>query len=361
MAYQVKLHELGLTIVVDYKALPIVAGGLAGDNTLAISDDGINWTGLGTDIFTGACHDIAYNGDMLVAVGESSAGAGVLAHSYDGISWITDSSPLGGALYTVCWSSELKIWVIGGEPLIDGSDKYSTAFSYTGTWWTAADDPTQFATACHNIAWDGEVFLATGILNDDPLYSSVDGINWTEVTTWDELFASGPGRKLGTAYGWMMGGTSSITYPTTLALFDLDSAVDWGKTLFESQCNALAYDDDGLVVAGGVGTNTLAYAAASDVSSEGAWTGLGLIGLGGVSDISFGSDASQNPIWISIGWGTEARPYELAYSYNGIDWESVSEEEFLFNIGYCVCAGEEHYVELITALLDAYGPRVWMM
>ena len=54
-----------------------------GTNSIAFSYDSINWSGLGTSIFTTG-YDIAYNGTLWVAVGK---GTHSIAYSYDGINW----------------------------------------------------------------------------------------------------------------------------------------------------------------------------------------------------------------------------------------------------------------------------------
>jgi hypothetical protein len=53
-------------------------------NTIAYSDDGINWSGLGKTIFTTRGNGIAWNGTRWVAVGE---GTNKIAYSSDGKIW----------------------------------------------------------------------------------------------------------------------------------------------------------------------------------------------------------------------------------------------------------------------------------
>jgi hypothetical protein len=55
-----------------------------GTNSIAYSSDGINWTGLGTTIFSGAGYGVEWNGTRWVAVGN---GINIIAYSSDGITW----------------------------------------------------------------------------------------------------------------------------------------------------------------------------------------------------------------------------------------------------------------------------------
>ena len=61
-----------------------VAGMESPSNTLAYSYDGINWTGLGSTIFTAHCNFVKYGGGMWVAAG---TGTNNVAYSNDGINW----------------------------------------------------------------------------------------------------------------------------------------------------------------------------------------------------------------------------------------------------------------------------------
>ena len=53
-------------------------------NTIAYSSDGIDWIGLGKDIFSTSGQGVAWNGTRFVAVGE---GTNTIAYSSDGITW----------------------------------------------------------------------------------------------------------------------------------------------------------------------------------------------------------------------------------------------------------------------------------
>jgi hypothetical protein len=62
-----------------------VAVGQGTTNTIAYSNDGITWIGLGLTLFTTIGYDITWNGTRFVAVGEGLTHT--IAHSTDGITW----------------------------------------------------------------------------------------------------------------------------------------------------------------------------------------------------------------------------------------------------------------------------------
>ena len=64
-----------------------------GTNTIAYSYDGINWTGLGSTIFSLYGTGIAWNGTMWVATG---TGTNSTAYSYVGFNWTGVTSFSGG-------------------------------------------------------------------------------------------------------------------------------------------------------------------------------------------------------------------------------------------------------------------------
>jgi hypothetical protein len=103
-----------------------VAGG-QGTNTIAYSDDGINWTGLGTTIFNFSVQDISWNGTMWVAVSFDSLNT--IAYSYNGINW----TGIGTTIFSTAgrgigWNGTM--WVAGGQGI------NTIAYSYNGINWT---------------------------------------------------------------------------------------------------------------------------------------------------------------------------------------------------------------------------------
>jgi len=94
-----------ITIYSSAKEPLLVAGG-QGLNTLAYSYDGLNWTALGTTIFSFACYYVLWNGTMFVAVGETNT----MAYSYNGISWtVISSPPVTGAGVALGWNGSMCV------------------------------------------------------------------------------------------------------------------------------------------------------------------------------------------------------------------------------------------------------------
>jgi hypothetical protein len=107
----------------------------SGTNTIAYSNNGINWTGLGATIFTTSGIAVEYSEplNMWVAVG---SGTNTLAYSYDGINW----TGLGTTFFSnggtgVSYSNVLNMWsAIGGGTI-------NSAYSYDGVNWIASSSP----------------------------------------------------------------------------------------------------------------------------------------------------------------------------------------------------------------------------
>jgi hypothetical protein len=63
-----------------------VAGGADSTNTLAYStDNGVNWTGLGTLVFPSSCNSVTY--DAALGLWVAGGGLAKLAVSPDGLNW----------------------------------------------------------------------------------------------------------------------------------------------------------------------------------------------------------------------------------------------------------------------------------
>ncbi len=101
-----------------------VAGGIDGGvgNTLAYSPDGISWTGLGSNIFTGACNSVAFSVSQSRFVAVGNGARNVVAYSSDGVLW----TGLGSILFStgtsggwgVIYSEQLGNWACVGDGII---------------------------------------------------------------------------------------------------------------------------------------------------------------------------------------------------------------------------------------------------
>ena len=292
-----------------------------GFSTIAYSIDGINWIGLGANIFSNIGYGVAWNGTMWVAVGN---GGNSIAYSYDGINWTgaTNSTSIfssGGN--EIAWNGTM--WVAAGA----GTN--SIAYSYDGINWTGVTNSTSIFTGYGtSIAWNGTMWVAVGYETNSIAYS-YDGINWTGVPNSTDLFVLG-------GYGVAFNNRRQhqIIFPTDIVVgvgsynastgtnaiaYSYDKGTTWtgvtSNTIF-SPGYCIAYNGK-MWVAGGAGTNTLAY------SYDGiTWTGLGsdyfkTTGAGGYCM----GIATNGKMWVACGF-TNLNP--LLYSYDGISWISTA-------------------------------------
>jgi hypothetical protein len=71
-----------------------VAAGNGTVNTLAWSNDGITWTGLGITRFPTIAFDVCWNGTRFVAAGTNAGTVGYLGYSADGKVWYSSTTPI---------------------------------------------------------------------------------------------------------------------------------------------------------------------------------------------------------------------------------------------------------------------------
>jgi hypothetical protein len=99
-----------------------------GTNSIAYSNDGINWTGVinsATLLFT-VGYAVAWGGNIWVATGNS----GYNAYSYDGINWLQSGiTGVTSPIYALGWNG--NVWLIAG-----GNSGTYIYYSYDGINWT---------------------------------------------------------------------------------------------------------------------------------------------------------------------------------------------------------------------------------
>lgn len=160
-----------------------IAGGEGAVNTLAYSNDGITWVGLGNSIFTtkGLCF-CSNNAGRILAGGQSSSGVGnTMAYSDDGgLTW----TGLGfTTFYFFCNSIAFdgSTWVAGGQ---SGASTPSIAnslyYGYTGIEVPMYATSNGFgSTAVNSVIWNGSYWLACG-----GAILQVARASFTSWTTW---------------------------------------------------------------------------------------------------------------------------------------------------------------------------------
>lgn len=153
----------------------IVAVG-RGKNTIAYSPDGIDWTGLGTSIFSSVGNGITFYRDKWVAVGK---GTNTIAYSPDGINWIGLGNIFSSTGIAVACNGTM--WVAVGVDNNDNIDLITNSiiYSYNGINWNRLTNTPMYTTYesidCNNSRW------IVGGSGQYPLAYSDDGINWTPV------------------------------------------------------------------------------------------------------------------------------------------------------------------------------------
>ena len=134
----------------------LVSGSLGtGSGTIFYSDDGVNWTDISNasnvtqnsaNVFSTTCNKMAFNGNMIVAVG---SGTSQIAYSTDhGLSFtgiVIDGFTTG---FTVEWCGTR--WIVGG-------DTVQILLSDDGINWTQVVNP-PFNAVCYAIKWNRSVY-----------------------------------------------------------------------------------------------------------------------------------------------------------------------------------------------------------
>lgn len=176
----------GYTVYYSKNQRRWVVGGNAntGTDTLAYSNDGINWVGLGSTIFTTA-RGVTYSTrqNIWIAVG---AGVNTIAYSYDGITWVgLGTTIFSTSGYAIEYSDALNMWVAVGQ----GTN--SLAYSYDGINWTGLGTSI-FTTYGGGVSYSNilNMWSAIGSGTVTSAYS-YDGINWIPSSS-PVLIGSGP-------------------------------------------------------------------------------------------------------------------------------------------------------------------------
>ena len=299
---------------ITYQRNLTIAAGNGTTNTLAYSLNGINWTGLGTTIFSSNNNpQVAYNGRLWVGVGGTG---NTIAFSNNGISW----TGLGNSIFSnhgsaIVWNDNLKVWIAGG------TSGNTLAYSYDGmTWLSSINNPFPSG-QCFSINYSSKLIVAgSNILNGNAFAVSTNGMNWT-----------GIGNPFNTTYifGIVFNGSIWVASGSTAAsgiIMYSYNGIQWtntGFTGFTGLARAVAWNGT-MWVAVGQGTNSTAY------SFDGiTWTtGTNIFSVGGYGVCWNGT------MWIASGEGANM----LAYSFNGITWTGVTGTSIFSVYGYRIAS-----------------------
>jgi len=264
-------------------------------NTLAYSNDGITWTGLGKSIFSNYGYGVAWNGTRWIAVGD---GTNTIAYSSNGTTWTgLGSTIFTGIGYGVAWN--------GIRWVALGSGTHSIAYSNDGLIWTGLGS-TIFTSQGWGAAWNGTRWVALGAGTNTIAYSD-NGTTWTGLGT--SIFSDRAMMAAWNGTRWVAVGKG-----TNHSLAYSSDGITWtglGLSIFQSWGGYGVAWNGTRWVAGGFGTNTLAY------SNDGLiWTGLGAtIFTSEVNGVAY-----NRTRWVALGAGTNT----IAYSNDGLIWTGAN-------------------------------------
>ena len=310
----------------------LVATGF-GTYDIAYSYDGSNWFGATSNIFTGNNNisgqgyawGVGWNGNMWVATGN---GSNTLAYSSDGKTWQgAVSSPFPDYAWSVAWNG--NVWVATGGS--DGTAECSLAYSYDGMNWTAADTSSSliFSYGGFGVAWGGSYWVAVGG-GSNMFATSYDGINWAAQPS-NAIFGDAGVQAI--AYNgnlWVATGnqgTSTIAYSSDGS--NWTGADTSAAFVFQSWGNTVAWNGS-IWVAGGTSASGLCLAYSSNASN---WT----LSPSQTFNFDCWSVAWNGLQWTAVGDSNTT----IAKSTNGVNWTSISSA--LFTDGYAVAARRPLY------------------
>lgn len=271
----------------------------SGTNTIAWSNDGIVWNGLGATIHGTSGNGVAWNGVRFLTVG---SGTNTIAWSYDGNAAATFTG-LGATVFStqgnaVAWNGTRFVAVGQGTNTIAHCIDTGSAVTFTGI------GTSIFSVAGRGVCWAGSQWIAVG--NGTNTYAtSSDGITW-----------SGGGASIfstqGNAVAWNGTIAVAVGQGTNTIAYSTNSGSTWtgiGTSIFSTAGTSIAWTGT-YWVAGGTGTNTTAY------SLDGiTWVGNGsTIITGQVNGIA--STTPQRSVTPNLGFNpTAGTRYEILNSY----------------------------------------------
>jgi hypothetical protein len=265
-----------------------VAGGANTIHSSFWSDDGTTWnTGADASLIN-PINDIATNGHIWVAVGQSNGNNKIIYSQGGGQSWVSAGSTVfSTAGYGV--ASNRKMWVAVGA----GGN--TIAYSTTGTSnWTASATNIFGNGQGNGVAWNGSMWVAVGKGNNNEMAYSADGITWIA-----------NGNPFNTGQGGF--------------------CVAWNGKLW---------------VAGGGGNNSSAIINSYNGIN---WTSANSPMFNGGSNTKYVKSIKwSGSMWVAVGNTNDSSISNIAYSLDGVGWSSANNSNtaatifngVAFNSGY---------------------------
>jgi hypothetical protein len=326
------------------RGVTYLACGQGASNTLAFSNDGYTWNGLGTTVFSTRALKALYTGSRWIALGQGTHCLAYTSKPFLISQWTgLNTGPLGGdSPASTCGYAACLAWLRNSTMVvIGGGDGVFAGGPYVAT----TGGLRSITVALNTIFQAGQRITVTGTGAGNYVIESVVHGASTVITTHDGTFAAA---------------TSQITDNRSTLAFSLDHGITWrglGTDIFATRCNALAWNGHVIVAAGNDVSNTLAY------SLNGMdWTGLGntifstegicvewngkmfVAGGSGTNTWAFSNDgiswtangssvlttsvsslAWTGNMWFAAGNGAADT---LAYSFNGLAWTGLGNTLF---------------------------------
>lgn len=198
-----------------------------GTNTIASSSDGKAWTGRGSSIFTTRGQDVAYAPilNRWVAVGE---GTNTIAHSTNGITW----TGLGLLIFTIpvstkplglSYSPSTLLSPTGQFQIVGLGNIHTQAYSFDGLSWTGTGS--LFSNTIQDAAYGQNKWVVTGppTPNPTPFANSTTGTSWVVGPQMINLLDGGRGLT----YSSDLDLWAATGFGTTTTLISSDNANVW--------------------------------------------------------------------------------------------------------------------------------------
>ena len=309
----------------------VVGMGLTGTgvatNTVIVSRSGTSWT---VNISQTVNPAVAITGNTgrwaAVGLGSTTEGGNTIAYSNDGILW----NGLGTTIFTqegrcVTYCAPLGIWVAGGYSLPVPSF-FSFAYSYDGVNWTGVPESPKILSQVYGVSWNGAYFIASGNNSNNTVVFaySLNGINWFGYGRYSSI-TSGANDV---AYNQDQNTWVSVGNGTSAnSICFSPNGVNWiglGNTIFTTLGNGVTWKGSPVNkwVTVGVGASTR-FADSPDGLN---WTSRG---FGPFGTTAFKVIYTDNK-FVAVGQGAAA---SIANSPDGISWTGVSGSLGITSVG----------------------------
>lgn len=354
----------------------IVAVGYGTVNTIAVSTDGIQYTGLGL-LFSTQGNAVAWSGSRWLAVGQ---GTNNIMYSDNGLIWtgITGTSVFSGQGFAVFWTGQR--FLLGGTGTNTGATSvdgitivpnasltgvvdvqvrgfasngevivacgqgiiHQLAVSYDdGLTWRGVGSLGGTA-SCTGVSWTGARFIAgfTDAGGSTTSGYSFDGVSWVSYGAFNPFDIEGNGSASNGSTTVFVGGDANQIFVSQ----DLSGSGNWnatGSSIFDNVGVCVIWTGTAYIVGGAGSVNTLGY------SNEGyQWTGSGVsmfdVRCNGLACNSERANRINFPVNRIVACGNGASG-SIVYSNNGaLSWTSVN--TVLNTNAFGIAYGNNQYV-----------------